>query len=136
MLGVRKRNRHKAKIVTKTLWPGGFPCGTPKALRRKKKKNHQRTNQRGLLATPNKNGNTKLKRHKALVAAESPEPVPRTAFSWGFAGLKKQAVMGFSSKSGQAVLSNTFLGSLLKTQKREATTTRIYLSHSSALHFF
>lgn len=54
----------------------------------------QRTNQRGLLATPNKNGNVDPKRHKALVAAESPEPVPRTAFSWGFAGLKEKAVMG------------------------------------------
>lgn len=45
-----------------------------------RKETQQGMNQRGLLATPNKNGNVKPKRNKALVAAESPEIIPGTAF--------------------------------------------------------
>lgn len=91
------------------------------------KETQQRTNQRGLLATPNKNGNVKPKRHKALVAAESPEPVPGTPFGWGFAGLKEQTVMG--SSYNQARLCNQ-ISSLVhhsKHHRGKATTTRIYL---------
>lgn len=98
------------------------------------KKKTQRTNQRGLLATPNKNGNAKPKGHKALVAAESAEPVPKTAFSWGFAGLKEQAVTGFSSKSGQTVQSNTFLVPHSKHKRaKQPPSVSIYLTvlHSS-----